>query len=226
MGVGSGSIHSVGFLVLFRRERGRNPFRAFLQSLLEWQTCDELVLASGYVWESAAPNGYRVSDDDVAACLTRGSHRRVVTIGGMHKKIGGWFGADYRQHYLDFVKALRANGIPIEPKVSKSGRWHAKVAIGLQGGTPVAGIVGSSNLTGPAYGIDRRNFNNEADVVLWTTPEARSRFLSVLGDLDLPPEDFIVGSVDPEFRQPTEQQRLDAVLADLLNPDGVEPLVE
>lgn len=216
----------MGFLVLFRRERGTNPFRAFLQSLLEWGACDELILASGYIWESPRPNGYRVSDDDLVHCLKQGRHQRVVTVGGMHKSVSGWFGTDYRQHYVDFVKALRAGGIAVDPKVSKSGKWHAKVALGLRGGTPIVGIVGSSNLTGPAYGIDRRNFNNEADVVLWTEVDGRTRFLSTLADLELPQEDFIVGSMDPEFHQPGEQERLDTLLAHLLSSDSIEPLVE
>jgi hypothetical protein len=108
--------------------------------------------------------------------------------------------------------------------VSKSGRWHAKVALAVVSGSPVAGIVGSSNLTGPAYGVDRRVFNNETDVVLWTSVVGRDHFLPVLADLDLPAEEYIVGDISDELPQPSEQERLDTLLADLLAPDGIEPL--
>lgn len=215
----------MGFLVLFRRERSRSPFRDYLQALLRWSVADEIVLASGYVWESPSARGYHVSQDDVAQCLLQGGHRRVVTISGMHQRFRG-YGTDYFEHYVDFVRSLRQAGVHVDPYVSRTGRWHAKVALALQSGNAVAAIVGSSNLTGPAYGINRHNFNNEADVVLWSTKSAEAYFLSLLEDLDLPQDDYIVGAMAPEFHQPSEQQRLDALLADLLSPDGIDPLAE
>jgi hypothetical protein len=206
----------VGFIILFRRSAAASPFREFLKALLRWRRCDQIAIASGYFWEdNNSPACYKVSQDDVLASLAQGRHDSVVTVAGKFGR--GW--PNYRAFYGNFVGALRAGGVNVAPFVSAHGRWHAKVAVGLRDGTPQAMIRGSSNLTGPAYGINRTNFNNEADVVLWSSLTVQRYFLRVLEAVraNLAPEDFLVGGANPDFPQPTDRQRMQTITRDLLD---------
>ncbi len=44
--------------------------------------------------------------------------------------------------------------------------WHAKIFLAKQGEVPLVGIIGSSNITRRAFGLDK-DFNYECDVVFW-----------------------------------------------------------
>lgn len=57
-------------------------------------------------------------------------------------------------HKLRFFRALNDD-------------FHAKIAMKLYKGTPIAAIVGSSNLTKPAFNDNYNFFNHEADMFIW-----------------------------------------------------------
>ncbi|VVB84737.1 Uncharacterised protein [uncultured archaeon] len=46
-------------------------------------------------------------------------------------------------------------------------KWHAKIFILKNNANPILGIIGSSNITRPAFS-DNVPFNYEADIVLWS----------------------------------------------------------
>ncbi|BCC56114.1 hypothetical protein FO499_21235 [Bacillus anthracis] len=59
--------------------------------------------------------------------------------------------------YLQFVTDLRTHGsasgiFTVNAYREVQDKWHAKVAIKVKDGEPIAAIIGSSNLTIPAYG--------------------------------------------------------------------------
>lgn len=120
---------------------------------------------------------------------------------------------EWKTKYLDFVKKLKANHIRTTTGKLKS-NWHAKVAMKLSGEVPVAGLIGSSNLTGPAYGQGRKSFNYEADVLIWTNTTANARhFRSGLTDFvninnPLGPIDSLLND---EIEQANEETRLKAL---------------
>ena len=75
--------------------------------------------------------------------------------------------------YINFINALRRTRTNVNARMTTNYRWHAKVAIIRVGDIPVFAIVGSSNLTGPAFGSTSSasssgfagNFNREADII-------------------------------------------------------------
>ena len=89
--------------------------------------------------------------------------------------------------------------------------WHAKFFLAKQGTVPLVGIIGSSNITKRAFGIDKV-FNYECDVVFWdeTVLDIDRAMSAAIGD---PGEisDVIVTNYDdnhPANRQPLQDRLL------------------
>ena len=79
-------------------------------------------------------------------------------------------------------------------------RWHAKVFLAKHGNQPLVGIIGSSNITRRAFGLDK-DFNYECDVVLWEegVPEIDRAIDTAIGDTgDI--SDVIVTNYDDSHR--------------------------
>lgn len=96
--------------------------------------------------------------------------------------------------------------------------WHAKVFLAKQGTVPLVGIIGSSNITRRAFGLDK-DFNYECDVVFWgeTVPDIDKAMSAAIGDSgDI--SDVIVTNYDdnhPANRQPL-QDRLSSLELEIL----------
>lgn len=188
--------------ITLRTTKEFSPFRVMLQRLIALPDTDSLILCSGYIWEpELGYYDYSILDDELLTALEIGCQRsEVVTIAG--KLEGFWL--DY---YKRFVRRLRGAGLSIKPLVAQRKNWHAKVAIRLKGDTPVAAIIGSSNLTGPAYGIDRPRWNFESDVLIWcNSPRLNAYFREAYGaELAFGDMQLIL---DPDVRQLNEEQQL------------------
>lgn len=99
--------------------------------------------------------------------------------------------------------------------------WHAKIAMRLDDEVPVAAIIGSSNLTGPAYRRNWENWNFEGDVLIWRSdPTLDSYFRSPFqtpsrfGDIHL--------VLDPGVRQPDEEAQMIALFKDVMHSELAE----
>ena len=136
-----------------------------LVGLCRFTGAGDLILCTGYVWEDAI--GYSVLHDDLLASIGQGIGQSQVRL------VAGKFGDDskwpyWETKYRTFFNRLRQAGINATAFIAPGRNWHAKIALRLdKTGKPIAGIVGSSNLTGPAYREKYSNWNYEADVVLW-----------------------------------------------------------
>src|SRR5437867_1149423 len=150
--------------ITLRRGRESSPFRRQLLRLCRMPTGGDLILSSGYIYEP--DRGYSLLDDKLLDAIVEGTAGHTVrTIAGKLQKSGPM---DRLQYYRNFVAALRSAGVQVEALMAPKRNWHAKMAVRLdQTGVPVAAIVGSSNLTGPAYGEGRATWNYEADVTIW-----------------------------------------------------------
>ena len=196
--------------ITLRRGSESSPFRRQLLRLCQMPTGGDLVLSSGYIWEPES--GYRVLNDELLDSIIAGIKKhKVVTIAGKLQKSGK---SDWPQYYRNFVQTLRTAGIAVEPYVAPKRNWHAKVAIRLdRAGSPVAAIVGSSNLTGPAYAENRYTWNYECDVTIWVPKAELDQYFRFQSDPD--PYEQLSCILDPEIRQPNEEERLRELLADM-----------
>lgn len=207
------------FAITLRRGGDKSPFRHQLIRLITAPGGTINFLCSGYFWEpdaSGRPRAcYSILDDqllDAIRCGCQSGH--IVTIAG---KFSGY----WRQHYSNFVRKLRSAGVMVEPYEAKRGNWHAKIAVRIgRDSKPLAAIVGSSNLTGPAYRVPYGRWNYECDVTIWqNVNELNAHFM---GDIEHTPRmDRILGILHPEIKQPLEVDQLNRILQDAHGKEGL-----
>lgn len=194
-----------------------------LLSILHPSTGDEAIICSAYIWEPMNGN-YRILSDGLQAAIQAGCPKGVTTVAG--KLSGG----HYSSFYNNFVNRLGAV-IPVKAYKAPLNNWHSKVAIRLDNGRPVAAIIGSSNLTGPAYGLNMPatpytpGWNYETDVLIW---EGTSNVGALTGE-DPGHEGlgYISAILDPSVEQPPEAEQLKFILQLVQNElSGFEPVIE
>ena len=212
-------------MITLRRGPQESPFRELLLALCSANTGGGLLLCSGYIWEETS--GYAVSVDGLAAAIARGVNPHDVELVGIKNSKPGTK-PDWEKMFKDFVSALRGAAVRVRPQLSSSRNWHAKAAVRFDDeGNPVAGILGSSNLTGPAFAINRpHSWNYEADVTLWVDgssaeqplKDAVSRTTDRYGKMFLE----LARGVD----QPDERAWLRTFEKDVMSDDSLKPLEE
>jgi hypothetical protein len=208
--------------ITLRRNAGSSPFRRQLLRLCSLPGAGELFISSGYIYEP--DDGYGILRDGLADAIKSGiGNHQLTTIAGKLTQIGRM---DWPEYYRNFVARLRSNGVNVRAFAAPRRNWHAKIAVMLDlQGKPVAAIVGSSNLTGPAFGEGRGSWNYESDVTIWVpTPAVDQHFRDPSGQGADPYED-IVTVLDPATRQPNEEARIAQLLEDMqLEHDSFEKI--
>jgi hypothetical protein len=221
--------------VTLRTKKDFSPFRVLLKRLIELSDGDTVVLCSGYIQDIdrvQSPRAYSLSEDELLDSLKKGClNGKVLTVAGKLKSYYGTGPSEWELKYASFIRNLRSSGLKVESWSAPEKNWHAKIAIRLKTGTPIAAIVGSSNLTRPAYGIPNSlppiamfaNWNFEGDVLIWKDSRYNSVFkenieqVRGIGDMVL--------TLDPEVKQPDEQEQLWNIYKYVMNEaERFEPL--
>ena len=195
--------------ITLRKDKVYSPFRRLLNMLLTSSAGDSTILCSGYIWQPD-DGRYNVLDDDLRNAILPGCK------GGKLKTIAGkLYPQFYQDFYRNFVADLRKAGVTVHAFYAPKKNWHAKVAIRMRAQRPVVALIGSSNLTGPAYGENRRNWNYEADVLIWSASHTRSHYFDDVGIN----QDFGVFDVvlNPKINQPDEDSQLKSILEDVMS---------
>ncbi|MFN4248640.1 MAG: phospholipase D family protein [Flavipsychrobacter sp.] len=176
-------------LAIFLRKRVTvNKFRELLLASLNSGLGDEAIICSGFFQENYNGSSYQVSTD--------GSIIAALTSNNINLKTIGIHNYAWLQSYRNFRDNLRAAGVSIDAKVTRSYRWHAKIYILKKDSAPIFAIIGSSNMTRNAYGITTP-FNFEADVMLWT-PQFNVLLETDITELGQFPDEVIVADYDPK----------------------------
>lgn len=203
--------------VTLRTGRDSSPFRVLLRKLIELPDGDSVVLCSGYIQEvdpSINTRSYNLSEDQLLASLKKGCHNgKVTTVAGKLKHYGK-SPSQWEKKYTLFIQHLKAAGLNVEAWSAPKKNWHAKIAIRLKNDTPIAILLGSSNLTRPAFGIDNypprfnvfKEWNFEGDVLIWDDPHYNGIFKEPIDPQQRIGDMVLV--LDREVRQPDEQQQL------------------
>lgn len=190
-----------------------SPFRHMLMRLIGLPVGDSLLLCSGYIWEPAS--GYSVLNDDLLRALVAGRLGNGMTTVAGKLNTGYWM-----EFYRNFVIRIRQGGIQVRPYLAARKNWHAKIALKFHNGEPIAGIVGSSNLTGPAFRERAGNWNFEGDVLIWKNDRALNRYFQAPYDGGSPAGDMQL-ILDPEIHQLDETGQLKFLAAEV-NETGLE----
>lgn len=134
-------------------------FRRQLERLITAPGGDSIVLCSGYVWQPDEASG--ILQDGLLEAIINGVNGHPLTT------VAGKLDTEWLQHYRNFVRLLRNEGLTVNAYLAPRRNWHAKIALRMSGSTPIAALVGSSNLTFPAHSEGRPNWNFECDVAIW-----------------------------------------------------------
>lgn len=157
----------MGMQFFLRSDQHRSNFRRALNQLMSTRG-ETLILSTGYI-SSSLFNDY--NHDDFFNAINDGfknfPYTEIIIIGGM-------FDSNLKNQYQfeGFIKYLIYLGYKVTYYKPKNPNWHAKIAMKLTNKTPVIAIIGSSNLTAPAYAeyqdiYKNYKFNVESDLLIW-----------------------------------------------------------
>lgn len=143
--------------VFLRKDWKVNRFRDVIISTFNSSDISEMILCSGFFQENKY---FNASDDFKNICIHNAKTLRLV----------GVYDYRWRISYFDFHDNVIKNNCSSCLSVHKyripGMRWHAKIMIGKKDKIPVIATIGSSNITGRAFGLSK-NYNYESDVVFW-----------------------------------------------------------
>lgn len=146
----------MGLMIFLRKRAEMNWFRDILIDSINSGAGNRVILCSGFFQEEEK---YQASiERNLAEVLQR--HSIEITTIGIHSY-------NWKQRYRNFRNSLLSAGVNITAKYTSNLKWHAKIFILKNNTNPVLGIIGSSNITRPAF-ADYAPFNYEADIVLWS----------------------------------------------------------
>lgn len=160
----------MGLWITLRQNLEESFFRQHLLNLLSEQIRGNyVILTSGYFYS----RNYEILDHQLLQTIQENDELTDIMV------IGAMSGSSAA--FTDFCQRLdnewEGNVIP---KKIKGNNWHAKIAMKLvsENGmrNPTCAVIGSSNLTRPAYGIpddppnnsEFKKFNHECDVVIFS----------------------------------------------------------
>jgi len=166
------------FKVAFRTSRV-SVFRQYLTELigagLPGARQNELVLCSGY-WRPAI---LAIGPTTLVSQMISAFDRIILLSDRVTNLTAPPPGTWYRQ-FVDTIRHARSRATPIvESRISSNPDehfWHGKIALRICDDKVIAALIGSSNMTNPAYDVSRRPsvagpwvdyFNLETDVLLW-----------------------------------------------------------
>lgn len=153
----------MGLAIYLRRDVASNRFRDVIVRSLNSGLGTHGILCSGFFQENRG--NYDASREPG---FVRGARRlrELRTIGVYNQ---AWMGS-----YRAFCRHLRASHVRVRPFYKPGLRWHAKVFLLKRDGNPFLAVLGSSNITRPAFS-DTAPFNWETDVVIWSDRPAPRR---------------------------------------------------
>lgn len=147
--------------IFLRKDKAINRFRETILETLKLPFVNNALLCSGFFQHSKI---YKSAEDFKKTMNSRIGSPINLNILGIYA-VYNW-----QQSYNYFINQLKQYNpygyVNIQGKVVPGQRWHAKIFIAKQDDIPVVAIIGSSNITSRAFGINRP-FNYECDVIFW-----------------------------------------------------------
>ncbi|MBH0228842.1 hypothetical protein [Halobacillus yeomjeoni] len=163
----------MGIAILFRKDLNKSPFRIALDYVVSLSG-EGLILSSGYC--SIKHQGFV---DKVNEGFNYHSESFLKTLSG-NFDIEGNEGKKHLEAYKNFARSLsRCNSKYKDFHLDKKGLWHAKFSIKVRDNSPVAMIIGSSNLSKSAY-FCQSYPKHESDILIWDKRENEPSFISEL----------------------------------------------
>jgi len=223
----------MGFTIILRRSGNLSYFRRFLSKMISIPNTNRFLLCSGYVSESSF---YSTLDDQLLNDITTfcsNPNSELITIAGRFGyKMGSvnLHNSKAESRYKRFVAKIKRNGITPKAYIAPNKNWHAKIAMILKDENPIACIIGSSNLTQPAYSENLQNdeFSYECDVVIWKQTNFLDKHFQLFTENEMKidkndPFSPIHLLINTKLDQPNELKRLKALYKEIMS-EGLEEI--
>ena len=208
--------------IILRKAVVPNRFRTIVLGCFTSNYLNENLICSGFFQERGK---YFASTCFAAAAPLRPCSKKVTLVGVYNKVWSGDFDT-----FASGLSGIRCScGWPVTVVKRKVSRyhWHAKVFVASKDGEPVVAVIGSSNITARAFGI-RKDWNYEADVVLWddANKAAQAIVRGALAPADTDSEGFGIivsdySSNDPINRGLTMREKLRRLLTEIQEASDV-----
>lgn len=148
--------------LIMRTASAPNLFRDWMMYALGCNQISKVVICSGFFQEYLPLHRYALSRDIQFVNALKGVE--VITV--------GVYSRPWLTTYKDFIRELQNQGVIVQAYRTLRLKWHAKIFIAYSGDEPVFAIIGSSNMTRPAFAapaVVQGDYNYEADLVLWNS---------------------------------------------------------
>ena len=165
--------------MILRTRVAINRFQAAIVNAVACPHFDRALLCSGFFQEGSG--GYFASNTFLpgTSCMRRPTPMEMSVVGTYNL-----YGLPPFHAFVDNVRALTTCTCCLNISKRKTNRWHAKVFIAWESGVPAFAVIGSSNITRPAFDTTSP-FNFESDVILWNTSCSNATALAerLFGDI-------------------------------------------
>jgi hypothetical protein len=177
----------MGLIILLRRDLTINRFRDVIIGALSSGVGTHAIMCSGFFQEDKK---YQASSE---ANFTSAAKSLVEF------KTIGVYDYSWMNSYRNFIKSMVIAGVNIKAYSKIGQRWHAKIFILKKDNVPLFAVIGSSNITRPAFSCIPP-FNWESDVVMWTNNRKYSKRLKnvVAETYKNNPNEYIVAAYKPK----------------------------
>ena len=232
----------MGIFFTLRRDGAESLFKKFMLDMLDAIQPEEILLCSGYFQENKPyddENGnkcyssYQVTTDSDYNNLTICdvlSNTQQITLVGSKDDAQGYWGESYTSFYHNLRNSLGVDRV--KAYRDKLNHWHAKEMLMLSNHMVIAGIIGSSNLTRPAYGSNYPpTYNIEADTYIYSDVYDQSvRVLLNQVQDGVNSSSIIVASYSPSLNGGRDecaklQEHYDHIMAQINNVDLFDEIV-
>lgn len=204
----------MNLIIALRTRANENLFRDAILASIRSGAGDTAYLCSGFFQEERISD-YRASEEGGLGDLLAKNNVQLVTVG----VYGGWIDS-----YRRFIGNLIAAGVNVDPYRLLGSKWHAKIFILRRKEQNIFGIVGSSNITRPAFSLDPP-FNHECDVYLWN--KGKTALNKNIQDLvkEYQSDDLIKSDYKPEDNSSMSvHQKLEHLKKSIVNDEKLEGL--
>jgi len=198
----------MGLLFVMRTDAKISIVKEMMISMNQVLIPDKALLGSGYITEyidkKDSTKKHFVSEqaNKFHIKLKNSFPSNLIVIGVHAKKTNYWY-----DNFKLFVSNVcsRKKPINVTAYYEKDGRWHAKIYFLIKNEIPIAAIIGSSNMTQPAFWDCPSYFNIEADMVIWnkTYDLEMDKIISTF-----PKTSIISATMNPLWEGDCEEQRL------------------
>lgn len=196
--------------ISLRTDASISYFRRNLLKILDYPHFTKVVICSGYFQESYNSSPYNILDDGILSSILgnpNSANIEYTIIAGKFNNLHD----PWKKSFNTFLRNLRHRGINFRAYTERRGKWHAKIALGIEHDITKVALLGSSNLTRPAFCEPYTNFNVEADILLLVNEQKLINSFNIQENSSQHPLSEIIANLSNEYNQANIEERIQAI---------------